>query len=328
MSTRYIADYPLELPADGRPGCEQRITIDGVPLWQCRNENEPLVSIITVVYNNSSHIARAVQSVLAQSYRNIEYIVIDGGSVDGTVDIIRQYGNRLSYWHSARDNGISDAFNAGVAVARGHYIGLVNSDDWMSPDQVERGVQALKSSGAPFVFGDLIYHRRADGVPAYRVGGDPSYAKKLWHRMPQFTHPTALVKREVYENHGLFDLSWKIGMDYDWLYRLYRAGVVGVHNPAIVGHMSLGGVSDSQWRKCLTEHLKIGISHGSPAAVLKALYLFRFAKTRSRQILEYFVPQKMVLKLRQMLNPAISGYMLDENQYDEEGSAKRRQSMG
>lgn len=304
MTARRITDYPRNLPVDGRSGEERRVTIDRLPI-RTDGADLPLVSIITVVYNNVRHIDRAMQSVFAQTYRNIEYILIDGGSSDGTVDVIRRHAERLSYWHSARDGGISDAFNAGVALARGSFVGLVNSDDWMSPDQVECGVEALKRTQASFVFGDLIYHQSANAEPVYSIKGDPRYADKLWHRMPQLTHPTALVRREVYEHLGLFDPAWEIGMDYDWLLRLHHAHVHGVHCPAIVGHMSLGGVSDARWRKCLDEHRRIAQHHGSPAVVLVPLYWFRKQKIRARRLIEAILPQSVTLWMRRLLNRSL-----------------------
>ena len=250
-----IKDYPAARVPDGRPSEERRVTIDGtVP---SSDPEMPLVTIITVVYNNSANIARAIESVFAQTYRNIEYIIIDGGSTDDTTDIIRQYKDRLGYWHSAPDRGIGDAFNSGVALAHGEIIGLVNSDDWMSPDQVERGVAALQSTNAQLIFGDLLFYRSGDDRPLFRQYGRSDYRKDLWYCLPTIMHPTSLVRRQVYEEHGLFDTKWKIAIDYDWFYRLADNGVFAQYEPSIVGHMSLGGVSDRKWRESLAENAKI-----------------------------------------------------------------------
>lgn len=299
-----LSDYPRHLVDDGRPGAERRRTIDdadavGLP-------GQPLVSIVTVVFNNARHVERAMRSVFAQSYRHIEYIVVDGGSTDGTVDVVRRHAERLSYWHSAPDAGIADAFNRGVALARGDFVGLVNSDDWMSPDQVERAVAVLTATGAPFVFGDLIFYRADDGTPVYRIAGDPDYATQLWHRMPQVTHPTTVVRRDVYERYGVFDSRWRIAMDYDWLYRLHNAGVHGVHDRSIVGHMSLGGVSDRDYIASLDEQRTIARKNGSPTAALAALYFVRRGRRRVRQVLDDYLPAHLVGRLRRLINPALS----------------------
>lgn len=301
-----LADYPRAFIDDGRPGAERRLTIDGLPLDAAGASPDPLVSIITIVFNNRTHIERAMHSVFAQTYRNLEYIVVDGGSTDGTVDLIRGHAERLSYWHSAKDGGIADAFNRGVALARGTIIGLVNADDWMSPDQVATGVAALRETGAPFVFGDLVYHRAADGAPVYRIAGDGDYARKLWHRMPQVTHPTALVRRDVYERHGLFDPRWRIGMDYDWLCRLNDAGVRGAYRSDVLGHMSLGGVSDARWRQCLDEHRAIAVHHGAAPTLMRLLFGLRRWKVETRILMERLIPARLSARLRRALNPSLS----------------------
>src|SRR5690242_19312818 len=94
---------------------------------------KPLVSIITIVYNGETYLEQAINSVLQQSYPHIEYIVIDGGSTDKSVSIIKKYESNIQYWISGRDNGIADAFNKGLAKAKGNVIGFINADDWYEP---------------------------------------------------------------------------------------------------------------------------------------------------------------------------------------------------
>ncbi len=136
-----------------------------------RNSTAPRVTIITAVRNRAATLARTIESVLAQTYPEVEHVVIDGASSDGTVEVIRRYADRLAHWQSEPDRGISDAFNKGLAAARGDCIGLLNADDWLEPDQIERAVAALERSGADFVFGDLLYHDPA-GRPLFRIRGD------------------------------------------------------------------------------------------------------------------------------------------------------------
>ncbi|MCE3247241.1 MAG: glycosyl transferase, partial [Geminicoccaceae bacterium] len=113
-----------------------------------RNSTAPRVTIITAVRNRAATLARTIESVLAQTWPEVEHVVIDGASSDGTVEVIRRYADRLAYWQSEPDRGISDAFNKGLAAARGDCIGLLNADDWLEADQVERAVAALGRSGA------------------------------------------------------------------------------------------------------------------------------------------------------------------------------------
>lgn len=306
MTEHKLSSYPTELPADVIGGEENRITIAKLPTSEEKSFDPPLVSIVTITYNSAAHLERTMESVFTQTYPNIEYILIDGGSTDGTVEIIQRHASRLSYWHSKPDKGISDAFNMGVAASRGEFVGIVNSDDWMEPDQVDTAVRVLSETGAPpFVFGDLLYHN-PDGTPAYKIHGDPDYARKLWHRMPQVTHPTAVVRRSVYQRCGGFDPAWKIGMDYDWLCRLKEDGIEGVHSSAIVGHMSLAGISDRAWRATLDEHAQIAIKHGSPQILIRPLFILRKLKILIRLKMASLFGARFTGRVRQILNPSYS----------------------
>src|ERR1044072_3693479 len=112
----------------------------------------PTVSIITVVFNAEKHLEQTINSVLAQTFTDIEYIIIDGGSTDGSVGIIKKYEGQLSYWISEKDKGIADAFNKGITRATGEIIGLINADDWYEPDTVRLVVEHMQD--ADIVFGD------------------------------------------------------------------------------------------------------------------------------------------------------------------------------
>jgi glycosyltransferase involved in cell wall biosynthesis len=105
---------------------------------------QPLVSIVTIVYNGEKHLEQTIRSVLNQTYPKIEYIIIDGGSTDRSPDIIRKYNKSLAYWVSEKDNGVSDAFNKGIAKSTGDIIGLINSDDWYEETTVENVVKSIE----------------------------------------------------------------------------------------------------------------------------------------------------------------------------------------
>lgn len=261
----------------------------------------PLVSIITVVLNRAATLERAIRSVQAQSYAPIEHVVIDGGSSDGTLEIIRRHADRLAHWTSGPDAGIADAFNKGLRAARGELIGLLNADDWLSPDQVARGAGALEHSGADFVFGDLVYHDAA-GRGVHRIRGDAGYAGTLAHGMPDINHPTLLARRRVYEEIGGFDPAWRFAMDYDWLLRAHRAGVRGVYAPDLVGHMSLAGASDREWRRALDEVRRISIRHGYPGGLALARYACRLGKGAVRRVVARTVPAHLHDRLRRRIN--------------------------
>ena len=266
---------------------------------------EPRVTVVTVVRNGVGTIEQTIRSVLGQTYRNIEYIVIDGASTDGTVDIIRKYEKKIAYWISEPDRGISDAFNKGIAVSTGQIIGLVNSDDWMSLDQVERGVHALLSSSADFVFGDLLIHD-FHGVPKHVLHGDPFYAKRIASKMPELNHPTVLVKRHAYERIGFFDANLHYAMDYEWLLRLHKSGGIGLYVEAITGHMRESGISHRMFIRSLREVRRIAIHYGQPAIGAYYLYIFRVIKGTARRLIERWLSRSFYQRIRKIANPRYS----------------------
>jgi glycosyltransferase involved in cell wall biosynthesis len=261
-----------------------------------------VVTVISVVLNRAASLARTVESVLGQSYAPIDYVIIDGGSSDGTLEVIARYADRLAYWISEPDGGIGEAFNKGLAAAQGAYVALVNADDWLEPDQVERAVEALEATGADFVFGDLIYHD-PDGRARHRIRGDPDYASRIGAGMPDVNHPTMLVRRRVYERIGGFDPRYRFAMDYDWLLRAHRAGLRGTYAPAVVGHMTLAGESDRDYARALGEVRTIAIAHGAPAAPAWARFLFRVAKGAAQRGLRRVAPAGLYEGLRRRINP-------------------------
>ena len=174
------------------------------------------ISIITSVYNNKETIEDAINSVLAQSYENIEYIVIDGGSSDGTLDIIEKYKDKISTFISEPDKGIYDGLNKGVSLVTGDVVAFLHSDDIYASDNIIKEiVEEFRSSGADGVYGDLVYTPKEDTSKVLRYWKskkfDISLLKQGW--MP--AHPTLFLKKSVYDTYGKFDLSFKIAGDYD-----------------------------------------------------------------------------------------------------------------
>jgi glycosyltransferase involved in cell wall biosynthesis len=262
----------------------------------------PVVSIITVVRNGERQIEETILSVLRQTFPNIEYIVIDGGSTDGTVEIIRKYSDKIAYWVSEPDNGISDAFNKGIGFATGEFIGILNADDRLSPDQIEQGVMALRKSNADFVFGDLLFHDEADRI-VHRINGNPAYAKIIRRKMPELCHPTVLARRSAYERIGLFDTSYRYAMDYEWVLRLHVNGGTGLYVKDMVGHMGLGGASDVSYLRALREVRDIAVRYGRPKWLADCEYRYRVLKGGGRRFLERNLPKALFHPLRNLFNP-------------------------
>ncbi len=204
------------------------------------------ISIITSVYNNKDTVAESIESVLSQTYDNIDYIIVDGASTDGTVDVIKNYQSNISTFVSEPDDGIYDGLNKGIALATGDIIGFLHSDDiYQNKQVIEKVVQAFKDEQVDSIYGDLTYVSKDDtsNVIRYWKSGDFSVKKLSRGWMPP--HPTFFVKREIYEKRGSFDTSFKIAADYDIILRFLGKYLITTHYiPEILIRMRVGGESN------------------------------------------------------------------------------------
>jgi len=204
------------------------------------------VSIITIVYNNKETIADAIESVLSQSYPNIEYIVVDGKSTDGTIEIIHSYGNKISKLVSEIDSGLYDAINKGIRLATGDIIGLLHSDDLLSSsDTIATIASAFRMHSVDSIYGDLLYVQRHDITKVVRKWVSGSYKRKdfLCGWMPP--HPTFYVKKACYEKYGLYNTIFRSAADYELMLRfLYKQNISTYYVPEVIVRMRVGGKSN------------------------------------------------------------------------------------
>ncbi len=206
------------------------------------------VSIITATYNSVHKLQRAIDAVAQQDYPDLEHILIDGGSTDGTLELIQKNQERIAHVISEKDNGIYDALNKGIHLATGHIIGFLHSDDVFENEKViSTIVQKFKECNADVVYGNVTYLSHSDGkkrLVRYWASSpfDPKSLKFGW--MPP--HPTVYCKREVYEDCGLYDASFRIAADYDFILRLFQnPKYKKVHIPNVLVNMDMGGISNS-----------------------------------------------------------------------------------
>jgi glycosyltransferase involved in cell wall biosynthesis len=211
---------------------------DGSP-----EEGRPLVSVVTVCLNSERHIAECMESVLAQTYDNIEYIIVDGGSTDRTLEIMRGYDERIAYWISEPDEGIYDAMNKGVGLARGDLVGILNSDDAYFPYTVEEVVRAsLEHPEADVFHGDmLVIGKKGETRDIWR-GSTEDMARKF-----QVMHPTCFVRRSIYDRYH-YRLEFSLGADCDLMFRLDSAGHVFYKIERPLALFRTGGASSDYYR--------------------------------------------------------------------------------
>ena len=216
------------------------------------------ISIITITYNSAKTLPRALESVRSQTYGDIEHIIVDGASTDGTKELIINY--QLSIinsqspkvrWISEPDEGIYNALNKGIRMATGDVIGFLHSDDRLfSADSIANIAAAFESSGADVVYGDLQYCHGAKVVRRWRSNTfSPSSLKYGW--MPP--HPTVYVRREVYEQVGPYDEWFRISADYDMMLRIFKAGYQTCYLPEVTVCMEVGGASNRNAKARLTK---------------------------------------------------------------------------
>ena len=206
----------------------------------------PKVSVVTTVLNGREFIADTIESVLAQSYPNIEHVVKDGGSTDGTLEVLARYAGKIKLV-SKKDSGIYDGMNQALAEATGDIVAILNSDDmYAGPGSVAAMVGAMTSLGADTAWSDLVYVDRKDASRVVRKWRSSAYTpgkfQKGWHP----PHPTFFVRRGLYEKYGYFRTDMRVSADYELMLRfLEKYRVSGVYVPEVTVKMRSGGTSGS-----------------------------------------------------------------------------------
>lgn len=213
------------------------------------------VSIITVTYNAADTIEQTLNSVLAQSYGNVEYIVVDGMSTDGTWEKICKYKDRISVLIHEEDAGLYDAMNKGITRATGDIIGIVNGDDWYEKDALVNVVSNFQEDT------DILYARMNiigyDGK-VQRISL-PDKIDDIWYRM--IPHPTVFVRKSIYDKYGAFDLKYHIAADYEMIFRFYLSGARFRYIDKVITNFRRGGLTTKRQLDCAKEVREISLLH-------------------------------------------------------------------
>jgi glycosyltransferase involved in cell wall biosynthesis len=218
------------------------------------------ISIITVVYNNEKTIGDAIESVTSQTYKDVEYIVVDGKSTDRTNEIIHSYKNKITKHISENDKGIYDAMNKGVRLATGDIIGILNSDDLYEDNRVLQDVvdKFEQSPTLRILYGDLVYVSNVDTSKIIRKWQSGPYHKFFFERGNVPPHPALFVRREVYDECGLFNLDYKLAADYDFMLRIFKNfGEYSSYYSRLMVRMRLGGATNQSLKNIISGNREI-----------------------------------------------------------------------
>jgi len=211
------------------------------------------ISLITAVLNRRSTIQDTLNSVKSQSYNNIEHVIIDGASKDGTLDLLRKYSSAKTVLVSEKDSGIYHALNKGIAHATGDVIGLVHSDDILVHDDILTIIaEAFTNPSIDAVYGDLQYVSAIDTTRVVRHWKAGKYADFKLARGWMPPHPTLFVRKSVFEKFGVYDTSYRISADYDAILRWFGSGQINTHYiPEVFVKMRVGGESNKSLQKVI-----------------------------------------------------------------------------
>ena len=201
-------------------------------------ENKPLISVITVVYNGEKYLEATIQRVICQTYDNVEYIIIDGGSTDGTLDIIKKYEDKIDYWVSEQDSGIYNAMNKGIDLVSGEWINFMNAGDVFYANDVLENI-FIKNK---FIEIDIIYGNHQVVYPHKTRLSRAGKVKDIW-KGSQFSHQSAFIYASFHKKNK-YNLSNHIGADFEFFYKSYKNNQKFQYMDMVVSSISSGGVSD------------------------------------------------------------------------------------
>ena len=245
------------------------------------NKN-PKFTLITVVLNNKKLLEKTIKSVLDQNFKNFEYIIIDGGSKDGTLELIKKYNDKLDYWVSEKDEGIYDAFNKGMELSRGEYIGIINSDDTYRPNALKIISNYLETNkNVDFIFGSV--QKRWGLLSGYKPW-------KIFFSWGFYSsHSTGFfIKSTAAEKVGYYNLKYKYHSDYDYFFRLIvKKKLIGIATKKneITGDFRSGGFSSNlKFIESLKEDFKIRRDNGQNIVLLLFVFLYRYIKNIKKVI--------------------------------------------
>lgn len=245
---------------------------------------KPRISIITVCYNSETHLEEAIQSVVNQPYENKEYIIIDGGSIDHTMDIVNKYRDKIAYVISEPDKGISDAFNKGIKAASGDIVGICNSDDVMAVDVLTKIANAWDP--------EIDIFRLDEVTKDFETGEEYRFKPTIYIPVVPFNihllHMGCYISKKAYDKWGGYDISFRYAMDLELLRRFISKGARQKYVPEVVGYFRKGGASSARVGKRAYEHRLVVTRHGGNFFQAECYVGYLYLKQIAKDLLELF----------------------------------------
>ncbi len=255
------------------------------PNLSAQSSHLPRVSVITAIYNGEDHLEETIQSIINQDYQNFEFIVVDGGSTDRSLEIIKKYDSHIDYWVSEKDKGIADAFNKGVKLSRGDYINFQGDGDGFRTSTVISTIINELGDKRPLFIATRIERVTPDGSYLYfsaplkptRIG----FIKKM-----VYPHQGLFTHRLIFEKYGEFDVKNRLCMDYEHLLRAYSELDHCHCSQEVTAKWRADGVGEGRTREILSEYHRIRVMHHvAPVLILNCVYVWSVFKYQINKIL-------------------------------------------
>ncbi len=249
--------------------------------------NKPLISVITVVLNGEKYLEETILSVLNQTYDNVEYIIIDGGSTDGTLDLIKKYEHAIDYWVSEKDRGIYDAMNKGIVLATGDWINFMNAGDgFYDTESILKIFTESIEEVYGVIYGDtlIIYNNKLQRISKALPIENINYGMV-------FSHQSCFTRSHICKTKK-FSLDFRFAADFHFFISLYKEGVCFLYFPEVISYMRAGGLSDTYRLKVISEYEIISKQYENNTKISLA-FLFKKIDQKARIIIKKLIPNYM-----------------------------------
>jgi glycosyltransferase len=248
------------------------------------------VSIITVCLNSAETIEDTIKSILSQDYEEIEYIIVDGGSTDGTLDILKKYRDQIHKYISESDEGIYDAMNKGLCLATGDIIGFLGADDFYANfNVIQTVVDTFSSYQTDCCYGDIEYIAKNNPDRVVRSWQSCPFQNGLFEKGWHPPHPTFFVKKYIFDKYGCFDLDYKISADYELMLRFLKKNrIKSCYIPQVLVKMRTGGKSNKNLRQIIRANIECYQAWKKNGLIISPFIMLRKPLSKTAQ---YFVKQ-------------------------------------